>query len=131
MFPIFWQGVWEPPVPGDDEERTKARQRWRTYTREMRPEAIAHLKWLQPPDTGGSNDRLDVLTVINRLSNTDRHSKLPVISTGLKHCQVRGATGNRFFLATSSGLMLVVTPTSRWRMAQHSMAFPKTPWTWR
>lgn len=78
-FPIFWQGVWESEVPGENEQRTKDRQRWNTYTREMHPEAVAILKTLQPPDEH-SHKRLAVL---NRLSNRDRHSRFVIISQGL------------------------------------------------
>ena len=34
-FPIFWQGVWEDPVAGENEQRAKDRGRWASYTREM------------------------------------------------------------------------------------------------
>ena len=82
MFPIFWQGVWNEGVQGENEQRAKNRERWITYTRDMRPEAVAILKALQPPDGGGESD-IHKLLFLNRLSNTDRHKKLNAVPAGL------------------------------------------------
>ena len=41
MFPIFFQGVWDDPVDGENEQRLKERKRWRTTTRHMHPDARA------------------------------------------------------------------------------------------
>jgi hypothetical protein len=84
MFPIFWHGVWEDPVEGESEEKRKARQRWNTVTREMKPGAIAVLKELQPYLGYTDRDpRAHLLSSLNRLSNKDRHSGLPVMAVGL------------------------------------------------
>lgn len=86
-FPIFWPGVWEPPVPGENKERLDAHGRWNTYTRKMRPEAVAILRDLQPDQD--TKYRIHHLVTINRLSNTDRHTKFPVLVSGLKDIRVR------------------------------------------
>jgi hypothetical protein len=79
MFPIFWQGVWEPQAEGENDQRVKDRQRWQTSTRNMRPEAVTILKSLQPRDEARHDDAtFNAFGLINRLSNTDRHTKLPV-----------------------------------------------------
>jgi hypothetical protein len=84
-FPIFWEGVWEPPSPGENKERLDARERWNTYTRFMDPGAVAILKKLQP--RVGSRDTdpdMHYLSILNRLSNADRHRDLAFYSVALK-----------------------------------------------
>ena len=83
-FPILWEGVWEPGVPSDNEERTKARERWNTSTREMQPGAVAILKGFQAAE-GGLDDAglIHHLVALNRLSNRDRHSQIPLMPVGL------------------------------------------------
>ena len=49
-FPIFWQGVWENSIEGENEQRVKDRARWVSCTREMPDEAVAILKDCQPPE---------------------------------------------------------------------------------
>lgn len=84
MFPVFFQGVWEAPQPGEDAQRLKLRERWASDTATMRPEAVAFLKKAQPPDDGGQDvEEANLLRVLNRWSNRDRHEKLPVIAPGL------------------------------------------------
>jgi hypothetical protein len=82
-FPIFWPDVWGSPVPGENEQLAKDRSRWNTYTRRMRPEAVAILRKLQPDQD--VTFRVHHLLAINRLSNTDRHTKFPVFAVGLKN----------------------------------------------
>ena len=88
MFPIFWRGVWEDPVPGEDKQRTKDRERWKTSTRKMRPEAVDHLKTMQPREVGDHDRVVNFLSVLNRLSNTDRHKEFPLMVTALKRAVV-------------------------------------------
>lgn len=83
-FPIFWAGVWEAEVPGDSEQRSKDRGRWTTITRNMKAAAVAHLKQLQQPDGGYGDAKVHSLLMLNRLSNTDRHSQLPIFPTALR-----------------------------------------------
>lgn len=86
MFPIVRDPVWEmPPVDGENCELTRARGKWVTSTRHMRPEAVTIIKGLQP-----LNDQLraqfpglHALDFLNRLSNKDRHRALHVTLTGL------------------------------------------------
>jgi hypothetical protein len=84
-FPIFWQGVWDPAKPGENQQRLDDRERWTTYTRFMHPDAVAILKRLQPRDGARDTDPdMHYLSILNRLSNIDRHRDLAVYSTGLK-----------------------------------------------
>lgn len=83
-FPIHWQDVWEPQVEGENSERRKARDRWRSDTRTLPDGAVAVLKRLQPPDDAGDGEEVHMLKVINALSNVDRHTKLAVFSAGLQ-----------------------------------------------
>lgn len=89
MFPIFFQGVWEPRVPGENAQRTKERSRWTSDTKTVHDGALAILKRLQAPDDPGQEVEPDILTFVNRLSNRDRHEKLPVVSGGLSSIQIR------------------------------------------
>lgn len=82
-FPIFWQGVWEPPVEGENKQRAKDRERWDSYTRNMPDGAIAIIKANQPPDLGGNVDNTHALAVVNRLRNTDAHDKLMLVASTL------------------------------------------------
>jgi hypothetical protein len=82
-FPIFWRGVWEPDIEGEDMRRRKARHVWRAIDKALAPEAVAALKLLQPPDDAGPGEKDHDLRILNRLSNTDRHAKLPVAAGGV------------------------------------------------
>jgi hypothetical protein len=79
MFPIFFQGVWETGIEGENAQRSKERQRWNSLIRNMHPGAVAILKSAQPPDLGGNQrESTHSLAMLNRLSNKDRHTKLPI-----------------------------------------------------
>lgn len=95
-FPIFWPGIWEPPVEGENRERTDARGRWNTYTRKMPAGAIAILRDVQPDQD--VTHRVHHLLLVNRLSNTDRHTKFPVFAGGLKDptATIGGEDGTKF-----------------------------------
>lgn len=82
-FLISWRAVWEPDVEGEDMRRRKARHVWRAIERALAPEAVTVLKRLQPPDDAGPGEEDHDLRILNRLSNTDRHSKLPVAAGGV------------------------------------------------
>lgn len=84
-FPIFWQGVWDYPIEGKNQQRAKDRERWEVYTRRMPPEAVVILKVNQPPDTGPNEANTHALAVLNRLRNVDAHTKLVVVATSLRH----------------------------------------------
>jgi hypothetical protein len=89
IFPVFFQGVWEPGIPGENQERIKQRGRWASDTKTLPDRAVAILKELQPPDDGGDTDQeSSAIRLINRLSNRDRHEKLPVIASGLAQLRV-------------------------------------------
>ncbi len=94
MFPVFFQGVWEPPLPGENEQRGRDRSRWTSYTKSVHPEALAFLKSAQPPDDAGDGEEAHLIRFLNRLSNRDRHEKLPVLVTGLRHLTVSWETPN-------------------------------------
>lgn len=98
MFPIYFQGVWNDPVAGEKESRTKARGRWKSDTEKARPEAVTILQSLQPPATLADNDpEIHSLYLLNRLSNKDRHQRLPMMFTGLAglRCVWRDGQGKK------------------------------------
>jgi hypothetical protein len=96
MFPIFWEGVWADSGADESAQLARDRSRWATSTRHMQPEAVEILMALQPPmesDTPG--DSVNNLVALNRLSNQDRHSRLPLVSVGLRiaRCTYRDVVG--------------------------------------
>lgn len=98
-FPIYFQGVWEDPVPGEDEKRAKERIRWKSDTVKVRPEAVAILKSLQPPeDTREVPDTAHAFGVINKLSNTDRHQRLPLVFMALRGVRLIGIMNGQPFI---------------------------------
>jgi len=84
MFPVYFEGVWEPSRPGEDKQRCKERRRWASDTKALSEPALAILKSLQPADGGGEEDGIDLLRLLYRLSNRDKHQKLPVVAAGLR-----------------------------------------------
>jgi len=97
-FPIYFEGVWEEPLAGEDQQRTKERGRWRSDTAKVRPEAVAILKSLQPPRGAGQpGEGVHALLLLNRISNTDRHQRLPVLFTALRGFRLlwQDPTGNQ------------------------------------
>jgi hypothetical protein len=95
MFPIVREKVWEfPLIDGQNDEPTRQRKRWDSATGEMRPEAVAIIKDLQPTNLDEYPGQFHLLDVLNRLSNKDRHRQLLVHLTGLR------APGIRFVLAS-------------------------------
>jgi len=82
-FPIFWKGVWEAPVPGENKERAKDRARWNIITSTMQDGAVALLKQMQPTGSRQDGGKASSLLLLNRLSNTDRHQQFPVFPTAL------------------------------------------------
>ncbi len=93
-FPIYFEGVWDDPVPGEDQKRTKERRRWNAHTEKVRPEAVAILKSLQPKETTG---QFNSLLLASRVSNRDKHQNLPVLFTSLRGMRViwKTASGER------------------------------------
>jgi hypothetical protein len=87
MFLIYFQGVWEAIVPGENQERIKQRERWASDIKTLSDAPIAILKRLQPPDDA-EGDRANMLHVINGLANRDRHERLPVIAAGLREIRL-------------------------------------------
>lgn len=85
IFPIFFEGVWESGPEGENAQRMKERGRWASDVKALPADAIAVLKGLQPSNQAGDDH---VLAVLNRLSNRDRHHKLPVAAAGLRNAAV-------------------------------------------
>jgi hypothetical protein len=88
MFPIYFQDVWTPSSPRDNKQDIKSRERWTSDMAKLsRSEPIEILKRLQP-ERDSASGQVDLLVMVNTLSNKDRHSKLPVVAGGLKeaHC---------------------------------------------
>jgi hypothetical protein len=88
MFPVLWEGVWENAVPGENKQRAKDRARWKTITRNMSADAVALLQKMQPPAQIPENTEVPALLAIHRLSNTDKHSNLPILPTSLRNAEV-------------------------------------------
>ena len=88
-FPIFFQGVWELPVPGENAQMTKDRGRWKSYTAKVRPEAVAILKALQPAEEWLPKGRRHAFKMLNELANVDRHQRLPVTFSALRDVRMR------------------------------------------
>jgi hypothetical protein len=101
-FPVYFQGVWEDPIPGETEERGKERGRWRSHTSKVRPEAVTILKSLQPRERGENGNPF---VILKRLSNTDGHQKLPVVISGLAGTRLiwKDAEGNPHIAPTDTG----------------------------
>ncbi|HEY2536828.1 MAG TPA: hypothetical protein VGI24_07595 [Solirubrobacteraceae bacterium] len=89
MFPIYFDGVWEAIVPGENQQRVKERTRWASDIKTLPDAAIAVLQRLQPPEDGWDNTDANLIQLVNRLSNRDRHEKLPTIAPGLLELTVR------------------------------------------
>lgn len=88
-FPILWEGVWEPPVEGEPKAASCDRKKWESIVKKMKPEAVAILKELQPYAGYESADHhVHLLSSLNRLWNTDKHTRLPVIIGGLVNSKV-------------------------------------------
>jgi hypothetical protein len=85
LCPVLREPVWEiPHVSTENKERTKNRERWHSLTRHIRSEgAIAELKELMPLESRRQPPKEHPLDLINRLSNKDRHQRLPIITWGL------------------------------------------------
>ena len=92
-FPIYFQGVWVLSGPGENEQRVKERGRWLADTEAVAEGAKTILKRMQPPD-GGETGKANLLAVLNRLSNTDRHTQLPVVARGLRSVALRWTLPN-------------------------------------
>jgi hypothetical protein len=84
-FPIYFQGVWESFVPGENQQRIDTRAKWSSDTASLSAEPLAILKLLQPDEAELPGQPQSLLKLINRLSNKDKHRKLPVIATGLAY----------------------------------------------
>jgi len=104
-FPIYFQGVWEDLVPGEDKERTKERGRWNSDTTKVRPEALAILKSLQPPEYGRKRVQINTFRALNLISNKDRHQRLPLVFSSLRGIRLisKDAQGNRYIGPTDTG----------------------------
>lgn len=89
QFPIFD----EDPATIEDLERRKATlDAWKKQTKGMIPEARAALQTLQPYNSGFDNKTLHGLTIVEELSNTDKHRELVVTGSGLRNPVVRKFT---------------------------------------
>jgi hypothetical protein len=88
-FPVFFRGVWEPPIPGENQQRLKDRQRWATVARAVHADALAFLKQTQPPDDAPTAQTPHALRLLNQLSNNDRHTKLPLVAHGVQGLLIR------------------------------------------
>lgn len=83
-FPVYFSGVWEPPVRGENAERLKSRERWASDTKTVRKEAVDVLKGFQPSEDAPDTFEPSTLRALNALANRDRHQRLPVVVGGLR-----------------------------------------------
>lgn len=83
MFPIFFQGVWEAIIPGENQERIKQRMRWASVVKTLPDGAVAILKELQPSESAREAVQPNWFLLLNTWSNRDRHERLPVMVGGL------------------------------------------------
>jgi hypothetical protein len=88
-FLVFWKGVWQPFVAGENAQRRKDRERWLSTASVLPDKAVAFLKKLQPPDETLKDQAPHGLRILNQLSNTDRHTKLPLVGHGVDNLFVR------------------------------------------
>lgn len=84
IFPIFFRGVADPPVDGENNQRIKLRERWISDTAHLAPQAVEFLKRLQPPDESTHAESPHALRLLNQLSDKDRHTRLPVVADGVE-----------------------------------------------
>lgn len=89
IFPIFFRGVWEVGRAEDNPQQIKERGRWASDTKTMHPKAVDFLKRCQPSPEDPGHESADLLRFVNRLSNRDRHERLPVLATGIERMLVR------------------------------------------
>jgi hypothetical protein len=83
-FPVLFDGVWDEPVPGEDERTTKDRERWATYVKGAHPQAVEIIKGMQPaPDQSASDPTVNFLVALNRMAVRDRHTRLPLTAPTL------------------------------------------------
>jgi hypothetical protein len=85
LCPVLREPVWEiPHVSTENKERTRNRDRWYSLARHIRStDAIEALKELMPLESRREHPKEHPLDLINRLSNKDRHQRLPIITWGL------------------------------------------------
>lgn len=91
LCPVLHEPVWEIPyVATENNERTKNRERWESLARHVRSEdAIAALKELMPLKSRREPPKEHALDLINRLSNKDRHQRLPILTWGISDVRAK------------------------------------------
>ncbi|MFY9264049.1 MAG: hypothetical protein WAO61_01280 [Solirubrobacterales bacterium] len=94
QFPIYFQGVSEPDVPGENEDRLNQRARWRSDTKTLPDDAVAALQLMQPRDLDWSDPEMPILKLLNSLWNTDKHTKLPVVASGMADHRIEFTDAN-------------------------------------
>jgi hypothetical protein len=83
-FPILWERVWDPPVEEENKQAADDRAKWTTIVTKMKPGAVEVLKRLQPyAGYTPVSEYTHLLDSLNRLWNTDKHSRLPFMTEGL------------------------------------------------
>ena len=95
LCPVLHEPVWEIPfVATENSERTKNRERWESLARHIRSEeAVAALKELMPLEYARrESPKEHALDLINRLSNKDRHQRLPILTWGIGDVRARMVT---------------------------------------
>ncbi len=121
-FPIFWKGVWEPHVEGEDQGKANDRRKWTSSTRTMASQAVEILKRLQPDyddNVGHSSERVvHYLDGINMLSNYDKHFVFPAVVAGIGQLRITYALG---------GVAMEIIDGRDWGMFKEGTPVPQIP----
>lgn len=106
FYPILAERIWEIPAAPDEPQHLRdMRRRWALIEANIDPAAIEIIKAYHPP--GGRPSKrapMHDLTVLNGMSNRDRHQNLNLVAHGLD------AATSRFLVRHNDGSTEVLTP---------------------
>jgi hypothetical protein len=105
-YPILAERIWEiPEHPGEPQHLRDMRRRWALIERHVDPAAVEIIKSHHPPSGRPSKrEPMHDLTVLNGMSNRDRHQNLNLVAYGLN------AATARFVVRHNDGSPEVLTP---------------------
>jgi hypothetical protein len=98
-YPFFNQRIWEVPIGNETDEKRRAddRRKWAFIEREMPAAAVEIIKRFHPPDgRPKSTEPMYQLSILNALSNKDRHRNLNTTAAGLAPSYDRGSRLRRW-----------------------------------
>lgn len=105
-YPILAERIWEiPAAPDEPKHFQDMRRRWALIERNVDPAAVDIIKAYHPPSGRPSKRKpMHDLTVLNGMSNRDRHQSLNLVAYGLD------AATSRFVVRHKDGSTEVLTP---------------------